>query len=177
MRRGNWLGAGVLLAACAVGCSGGPRGSGSGASPEAKAADEAAVRARFAELQAGAKDDEKVWALMDEMSKAAAEKKAQQVREEVAKLDAGGKALAEKDYGLSAAELAKVTGKGLLKTKKMRHELEEMAESRLDKVVIGADDATVHFVEPNGKEERLRFVRRGGQWQAWMTIPQLRKGP
>jgi hypothetical protein len=162
----------LLFAALAAGCSKATSPPSSGKPGGA----EAEVRQKFAEIQSlcKAKDDDRLWALLSSKSRADAEKEAEAVRIAYEKGDAKQRADLEEKSGLPKAELAKLTGKGLLKTKRFRHKLDEIGEGTVTRVTAAEDNATVEFDEPDGDKEKLRFVREDGQWKAWMSIPKVK---
>ncbi len=149
-----------------------------GCSPKATPApgaadDEAAVREQFAALQeaVGKADAERIWALMDSQSRAEAERTAQALRAAHAKATAEEKAKQEEELGLTADEVAGLTGPGVLKTKRFRRKYGELPESKIEKITVQGDHATVHYVEPDNDKEKLRFVRQEGRWTAWLAVP------
>ena len=137
--------------------------------------DETAVREKFAALQQAVdkSDTEKIWTLMDSKSRSEAERMAQAVQAAYAKASADEKASQEKDLGLTATEVAGLTGPGVLKTKRFQHKYHELPESKIEKVTIQGDNATVHYLEPDGDKEKLIFVRQEGHWKAWLALPKL----
>jgi hypothetical protein len=139
----------------------------------ASAGDEGPVRESFVALQAAlkARDADKLWTLLDEESRADAERAAKAVQETYAKADAADKAEQEKALGLAGPELSGLTGKGFLKTKRFHGKYEELAESKIDKITVQGDQATAAYTEPDGDKEKLAFVRQGGQWRASLAMP------
>lgn len=137
---------------------------------------EADVRAKFGELQSAVKknDTDKIWALLSDKSKATAEKTVKDIQAAHAKAGAKDKGDIEAALGLSAAEIAKLTAQGYLKTKRFRTKYDELPESKIEKVVVQKEDATVHFLEPDGDKERLIYLRQDGQWKAWLGIPKIK---
>jgi hypothetical protein len=135
------------------------------------------VRKRFAEVEAAvkAKDADKLWALLSSKTRAQAEKEAKAIREAYARAGPGERAAQEKDLGLSGAELAKLTGKGLLKGKPCLRRYGELVGSTVTRVVMEKDSARVEYTEPDGDKEKLVFLREGGEWKAWLTVPKAKK--
>ncbi len=131
------------------------------------------VRESFVALQAAlkARDADKLWPLLDDESRADAERAAKAVQETYAKADAAEKAEQEKALGLAGPELAGLTGKGFLKTKRFHGKYEELSQSTIDKITVQGDQATVAYTEPDGDKEKLTFVRQGGQWRASLAMP------
>jgi hypothetical protein len=166
--RFGWIG--VLSVVLVGGCSPKPTNPVHGA-----ADDETAVREKFAALQeaVGKEDAEKIWSLMDDQSRADAERAAQAVRAAHDKATAEEKANQEKDLGLTAAEVAVLTGPGVLKTKRFQRKYGELPESKVEKLTVQGDNATVYYVEPDNDKEKLHFVRQEGQWKAWLAVPKL----
>ncbi len=137
---------------------------------------EAMVRAKFKAIQVAVKsrDVEKIWSMLNDKSKATAEKFVKDVQTAHAKAGAKDKTEMENELGMSGAEIAKLTAMGYLKTKRFQKKYDEMPDSKVEKVVVQGDNATVHFLEPDGDKEKLIFVRQDGQWKAWLGIPKIR---
>jgi plasmid stabilization system protein ParE len=137
---------------------------------------EAAVRAQFAEVQAaiGSKDADKLWGLLSSKSRDDAEKQAKSIRAAYEKGSPAARADLEKKLALTGAELAKLTGAGVLKTKVFRDKREEVADGKVTRVTVEENSATVYFDEPDGDHEKLVFLREEGQWRAWLKIPKVK---
>src|SRR4051812_16424824 len=128
------------------------------------------VRQAFVAVQEAlkARDADKVWPLLAAESQADADKAAQAVRDAYAKADAGEKEKQEKALGLPGKELAALKGLGFLKTRVFL-ELElskELPTSKIDKVTVQGDQATVDYTEPDDEKEKLTFAREDGKWKA-----------
>jgi hypothetical protein len=160
---------GLLLVALAGGCS--PKPTGRTAPDE-----EATVRQQFAALQAAIKDRDadKLWAILDSKSRADADKAAETLRTAYAKAGAEEKAKQEEALGLTGTELAQLTGVGFLKSKRFHGKYHELPDSKIDKVAVQGDNATVHYIEPDEDKEKLHFVRQDGQWKAWLAMPKVK---
>jgi hypothetical protein len=159
--------AGPLLLVLAAGCS---------KTTEPPPADqEGAVRERFAELQAVlvARDADKLWVLLADRSRADAERAARGIQEAYSRAGPEAKAEQEKALGLTGAELAGLTGKGFLKTKPFQGKYHEVPDSKIERVEVQGDNATVRYLEPDGDKEKLIFIRQGGQWKVWLTVPKV----
>lgn len=137
--------------------------------------EEGAVRERFAALQAAVakQDAETIWTMMASKSQAEAERSAQAVQTAYTKANVEEKAGQEKDLGLTGIEVAGLTGRGVLKTRRFHHKYHELPESKIEKVTVQGDNATVHYLEPDGDHEKLIFVRQEDQWKAWLALPKL----
>jgi hypothetical protein len=159
--------AGILCVALVLGCSKAPD------SPPAD--EEAAVRAQFAGLQSALKngDADKLWMLLDSRSQADAERAAQAIQANYAKAGPAEKTEQEKALGLTGPELAGLTGKGFLKTKRFQGKYQDLPGSTVERVAIQAESATVHYLESDGDKEKAIFVRQDGQWKAWLPMPKL----
>jgi hypothetical protein len=166
MIRSSWTC--FLLLAISVGCSSAPTEK-----PAAK--EEDAVRDAFAELQSAIKNQqpEKLWALLDNKSRADSERTAKDIRAAYAKASAEEKSKQEAALGLSGTEVAGLTGIGVLKTKRFQKKYDELPESKIEKVVVQGDNATVHYLEPDDDHEKLIFVRQDGKWKAWLAMPKV----
>jgi hypothetical protein len=146
--------------------------------PDSPPADqEAAVREQFAELQSAFKnrDTEKLWTLLDSKSQAEAERAAKDIQAAYDKATAEEKAKQEDVLGLTATEMAGLTGKGFLQTKRFRKRYDELPDSKIDRVVVQGDSATVYYLEPDGDKEKAILVRQDGRWKVWLTMPRASK--
>lgn len=126
------------------------------------------MRAAVAEFQAAlkARDEEKLWSLLDSDSQADAERAAKSLRDAYAKASAEQKAEQERALGLTGAELAALAGKGFLKSSRFLGKYEELRDSTVDAVTFNdRDTATVAYTEPDGDKETLKLVRREGRWK------------
>jgi hypothetical protein len=165
--RYGWTG--ILCVAFVLGCS---------KAPDSPAANqEAAVREQFAQLQAALKnrDTDKLWTLLDSKSQAEAERAAKDIQTTHHKASAEEQAKQTDVLGLTATEVAGLTGKGFLKTKRFQKKYEELPESKIDRVVVEADSATVYYLEPDGDKEKAILIRQDGRWKLWLTMPRASK--
>jgi hypothetical protein len=135
------------------------------------------VREQFAELQSALKnrDTDKLWTLLDSKSQADAERAAKDIQTAHDKATAEEKAKQENMLGLTATELAGLTGKGFLKTKRFQKKYDELPDSKIERVVVQGDSATVYYLEPDGDKEKAILVRQDGRWKVWLTIPRASK--
>jgi hypothetical protein len=156
-----------LLLTVGLGCSN------SAAPPAPATADDAPVREQFKVLQATIKegDPDRIWPLLTDRSQADAERIARDVRTAYSQAGAEDRAAREKALGLSAAELAELTGQIYLKSKRFRKRYGELPESKIEQIQMQGDHATVRFLEPDGDKEKAIFVRQDGQWKVWLKIP------
>lgn len=127
----------------------------------------------FASFQAGlmAKDADKLWSLLDEDSQADAEREAKAIRDAYAKADEAGKKEFEKNLGLPGAELAVLKGQGFLKTRRFIGKYDEVPESKLEKVAVQGNQATISYAEPDGDKEKFTLSRQNGQWRLSVPMP------
>ena len=134
---------------------------------------EGPVRESFAALQAAlrARDEDKLWKVLDSDSRDEAERAAKAVQAAYAKADPAEKAEQEKALGLPGAELAGLTGAGFLKSKRFHGKYEELSESKIDMVTLQGDKATVAYTEPDGDKEKLSLIRQDGQWKVSLPMP------
>jgi hypothetical protein len=159
----RWLGMALLVGA-----------SGCAKPAEAPPVDEgAAVRARFEEFQKtlGEHDADRLWAMLSRQSRDEAERAARVLRAEYEKADAKKRAEQEKTLGLSGAELAKLTGRDFLKTRRFEAKYKEAREGKFERVSAQGDTATVYFVDDEGDREKILLLREEGQWQLWLKMP------
>ena len=134
---------------------------------------EAPVRDTFTALQAAlkARDGDKLWKLLDSESRAEAARAAKAVQTAYAKADPAERSEQEKALGLPGGELAALTAADFLKTKRFHGKYEELSESKIDKVTVQGDKATVAYTEPDGDKEKLTLVRQDGQWRVSLPMP------
>jgi hypothetical protein len=134
---------------------------------------EGPVRERFTALQVALKnrDGDTIWKLLDSESRGEAERAAKAVQAAYAQADPTEKSEQEKALGLPGAELTVLTGAGFLKTKRFHGKYEELSESKIDKVILQGDKATVAYTEPDGDKEKLGLVRQDGQWKVSLPMP------
>jgi hypothetical protein len=133
----------------------------------ARADAEADVRAAFAALQAALKagDAEKIWPLLDKDSQAAAERVAKGWKGRYNDARPRDRLKLEKMFGLTAKEMAGLTGKLYVKSKRYLGVHDEIAPSKVTKVAVAGDKATVFYTEPDGDKVKLELVKQGGQWK------------
>jgi hypothetical protein len=137
--------------------------------------EEKAVRGQFVALQSAIEkqDADKIWALLDAKSQADADRIVKNFQTTHAKASDAEKAKQEEALGLTGADIAKLTGVGYLKTKRFQKKYHELPESKIEKVVVQGENATVHYLEPDDDHEKLIFIRRDGQWRAWLAMPKV----
>jgi len=148
------------------------------ASHAALSKEEDQVREAWSALAAAikAKDADKIWNLLDSDTQADAERTAKKVHAVYLKANAKAKAELEKYLGLSSAELTDLKPAMLFKSKRFDAKYYEIPDSKVTKVVVVSDQATVFYVEPDDDNEKLNFVRQGGKWRANMPLPKFLKG-
>ena len=131
------------------------------------------MRERFEELQAALKagDADKLWALLDPKSQADAEAAAKSAHTAYAAASPEEQAKMQKDLGLSGPELLALSGKTYLKTERFRGKFHEVPESKIDKVTVQGDTATVNYIESDGDKVKLNLVKQGGQWKVTLPMP------
>jgi hypothetical protein len=140
------------------------------------AAEEALVREKFAEVQAAIKnrDADRLWALLDPRSQADAERAAKSLQTSYAKGSPEEKGHQAEELGVPEAELAGLTGKGLLKTKRFHDgKYHELPESRIERIAVQKNNATVYYLEPDGDKEKLILTRQEGDWKVWLAMPKI----
>ena len=164
---GRWFGRlGLFGVALLAGCD--------KPTPTSSSADEEkAIKDTFAAFQAAleARDADKLWALLGSDSQADAESAAKTLRESFVKANAEQKAEQEKALGLPAAELAKLTGAGFLKTKRFHGKYHEVPGSKIAKVTAQGDKVKVEYIEEDGDRETLNLVRQDGKWKLSLKMP------
>jgi hypothetical protein len=112
-----------------------------------------------------AKDADKLWDLLDASSRKAAEKTARTYKDAYGKAKDDKKKELEKNLGLSADELANLTGKTYLKSNKYYGKYHEVPGSKVESVAIEDKKATVLYTEEDGDKVRLEFSNEDGKWK------------
>ncbi len=143
------------------------------ATGSATADDTDVLHKKFDDLQAAvkAKDGDKLWDLLSEKSKNDSEKISKEVREAYAKANAEEKRKQEASLGLSAKELSKLSGKEFAKSASVWRKFRDLPGSKIQRVVIAGDNATVNYLETDGDREKMIFLRQGNEWKAWLILP------
>jgi len=138
--------------------------------------DEAAIRDNWKELQVAIakKDTGKIWSLVSSKAKAEADKVAAEAKDEHAKLDAAGKAKQAKQTGVPAATLAKMTGQDYFKSSAFMEKYVEVSDSKIDKIVVSGDKATLHYIEEDMDKRQLEYVKQDNAWKADVVVSKLR---
>jgi hypothetical protein len=131
------------------------------------------IKTAFAALQSAVKaeDVDKIWGLLAKDSQDEAEREAKVVRDGFGKLTNKKKAAFQEKMGLSAKEMTEMTGKLYLKSKPFTEEVDDLPDSKLDKVVVAGESATVHYTDEEGKRETIDVVREQGQWKFDVSVP------
>src|SRR5262245_6919635 len=111
----------------------------------AQTKDEDQVRAAWTKLQAAikSKDAGKIWDLLDSDTRDDADRAAKKVKAAYKKADAKEKTEHEEGLGLSADELAKLTGTLLLKSKRFHAKYYEIPDSKVTGITVKGDMATL----------------------------------
>lgn len=161
----------LLATTMLAGCD--TKTGGTSAPAAGTAKDEEQVRQVFLDFQSAlkARDPDKVWALLDADSQAEAERAAQAIQAAYAKATAAEKAEMEKALGLDGKELAALKGPGFLKSKRFHGKYDEVPESKLEKVTVQGDAASVNYTEPDGDKEKFSLVRQEGHWKLSIPMP------
>src|SRR5262249_28153214 len=115
--------------------------------PRLRAADKEEVEGVFKAFQAAlkARDAAKVYSLLDSTSRAAADRSASLIKSAYARATSDQKDKMAKALGLPGAELAKLTGEGFLKTKRFQAKYDEVPGSKIEKVTVQGNRATVFY--------------------------------
>jgi hypothetical protein len=144
-------------------------------SAQGKAEDE--VKDAFIALQGAikAKDPAKIWVLLDNATKADAERSAKIVKGAYKKANDQDKTKQEASLGLSANEIAKLDGQLLLKSKPFLAKYDEIPDSKITGITVQGDSATLNYLEPDGDKEKLTYTRQDGKWKVGMQLPKFAK--
>jgi hypothetical protein len=170
-----WGGLLVGLAALTAGCGEQPAPPPASAKAAAAAA-EAQVREAFARLQTAikARDAAKVWALLDKPSREEAERAAQETRTAYDKAAPQERTRQAQKLGVSEDELAKLSGRGSLKTHIFWDKFGEFEEGVVDRVSVDSTGASVYLHMPDGDKEKLAFVQEDGVWKVGLKMPKVK---
>jgi hypothetical protein len=163
----TWFSCFALCLGCfAAGCSKPP-------GLETGGDDKTAVRDVFTTFQKALEDAdaEKIWDLLDPNSRDDAERAAKGLREKYARASGEEKKAQEKELGLSADDLTKLTGKTYLKSKRFLGKWHEVPGSKFDKATVQGDKATVNYIEEDGDKEKFDLVRSDGKWKLIVAMP------
>jgi hypothetical protein len=139
------------------------------AAPARADADEDRAKEAFVALQAGIKaaDADKLWPLLDTSTQKAVEKAATALAAEYDRAKPEGKTQLEKLFGLSGEEMGKLKAepKLFLKSKRFLGRWHEVPGSKIDKVTVNGDKATVNYTEEDNDKEKLELVKQDGKWK------------
>ena len=138
----------------------------------ARADNEEEVTAVFVAFQAALKagGHEKIWALLDTTTRDDADKHAKAIQASYGKADDDEKAKLEKAFGLSADDMSKLTGKLYLKSKPFLAKYRDVPGSKIDKVAIDGDKATVNYIDEDDDKEKLQLNRLEGKWKLSIRV-------
>jgi hypothetical protein len=136
-----------------------------------QADDDQDVKSAFQAFQGALKlaDCDKLWSLLDTKALEEADTYAKTVQAAYGKSNDDERAKLEKALGLSADEMSKLTGKLYVKSKPFRNKYREVPGSKIDKVSVEGDRATVNYTEEDNDKEKLELVRQDGKWK--LSIP------
>jgi hypothetical protein len=137
-----------------------------------RAAEEDDAKKTFNDFQAALKsaDAEKMWELLDTKARAAADKAADALKKNYAKAKAADKLVLEKTFGLDAKEIAALTGKVYLKSKRFAGKYHEIPGSEITAAKVEGDKATISYTEADGDKEKLSLVREDGKWKVSIRV-------
>jgi hypothetical protein len=118
-----------------------------------------------------ARQGDKIWDLLDLASRASVEKFAKSYKSKYKKADEGGKKDLEKSLELTAKELAALTPQLFLKSKRYYGKYEEVPGSKLDRISVDGDKATVFYIEEDGDKQKLSLLRENAKWKVSAPPP------
>ena len=129
------------------------------------------IRGAFGQLQKAvkARDAEKIWDLVDSDTQADAGRAAKAVG--AAYVKSAAKADFEKKYGLSAKELADMSGKLFIKSNRFHGKYYEVPDSKITGVTVKGDTAKLMFVEEDGDKITFPLVKQKGAWKFILKMP------
>jgi hypothetical protein len=154
----------VAFSLLVAGCSSQPTGSGA-------SGDEAAIKQAFESFQKAItdKDAKTLWSLLDADSQTDAEREAKGLREAYAKASAEERSKQENELGVAGSKLESLKGVDFLATKRFTGKYHEVPGSKIDKVEVKGDKATLHSIEEDGDLVKFPLVRQEGKWK--LTVP------
>jgi hypothetical protein len=137
-----------------------------------RAGEEDSVREAFTAFQNAVKagDPDKIWATLDKGSRDSAEETAKTLKDAYENANAKDKARLEKQFGLTAAEMEKLTGKIYLKSKRFLGKYDEVPGSTIEKITVEGDKATVAYKEADGDKEKMALVKQDGKWKISVKV-------
>jgi hypothetical protein len=140
-------------------------------SPASK--EETAIKEVFTAFQKALKDrdGDKLWDLLDKDSRADADREATTIQTEYSKADDKEKKKLEEALKVSSTELSALTGKVFLKSSRFFGKYHEVPESKIDKVTIQGEKATLNYIEPDDDKEKFTLVREDGKWKLVVPMP------
>lgn len=130
------------------------------------------IRTAWGQLQKAIKgrDPEAIWVLLDTDSQSDANRAAKAVQNAYSK--AGDKkGEFEKKYGLTAKELADMTGKRFLKSNRFHGKYYEIPDSKVTGVKVKGDTAKLMTVEEDGDKVTFSLQKQKGQWKFTLPMP------
>ena len=129
------------------------------------------IRGAFGQLQKAvkARDADKIWGLVDADTQADANRAAKTVAAAYAKTK--DKTDFEKKYGLSAKELADMSGKLFIKSNRFHGKYYEVPDSKVTGVTVKGDTAKLMFVEEDGDKITFPLVKQKGEWKFVLKMP------
>jgi hypothetical protein len=162
----------ILFGAYSIGCTSKTPEPPKKPGVDAKQAD-AEVAHAFRALQAAikAKDAETIWDLLAKESQGDAEREAKVVKEAFGKANDKDKAEYEKKLELTARELADITGKLYVKSRRFYGKYHEIPDSKVEKIAVTGESGTVKYIEEDGDKITQEVVREQGKWKFVMAIP------
>jgi len=158
------LGGIAILITFFVGCSG---------SSLKPSGDDADIRELFTSFQDAmkAKDGKKVWNLLDADSQADAERAGEAIRAEFNKDLPEEKAALAKKLGLSVQAAGAMSGLDFINSTRFMGKYDEIPESKLDKITVTGDKATIEYIEDDGDHQKIQLNRQNGQWKLSLVMP------
>jgi hypothetical protein len=153
-----------------------------GCSPAAKTSaggEEDAVRAVVADLQKAIrdKDGDALWNLLDADTQSDAERQARRARDDYARADDHGKKEMVRRSGLDGAVLAELDERSYFRSRGFAGKYGELPDSKVTRVTVTGDKATVEYVEPDEDREELRLVKADGRWKVALALPRAVAAP
>src|SRR5262245_48906484 len=138
-----------------------------------KPADDQQPKQVFEEFQKAfeQRQSDRMWALLDTSTQSAAERLAEANRTAYATEAAAERTERAKKLGLSAGEIAKLTGAGYLDSKPFRTKYRDVPEYKVVKSAVDGDKARIDLLADDGDKATFELVRSGGAWKFQLPMP------
>jgi hypothetical protein len=162
----------IVFAVCLMGCN--PAANKNNPGDAAKKAEDE-IKQAWTGLQAAikAKDADKIWEFLDKNTQSAAEREAKAASQAFGKLADKDKADYEKRVGLTAKELADMTGKLYAKSAVFYGKNHEIPDSKIDKITVTGETGMLYSIEDDGDKVNFPLALEKSQWKFKLETPKV----